>query len=457
MAGWKLFVEDYGKIKSAEIECAPLTLIVGDNNCGKSYLMSLLWGIKNYGAIRLFRKRSQEVSEEEKQLKDWIFRQINLAFENGQSIVGIEEISDWCRAVINQRLSQNKDLLLKWIFNSEQVSAKNIRIHLSDETFTNRQLCFKRTDSDAVAMVFDYGKSKTHNYGVPTLDGKNEDNNNIEFLMKGMFASILQINFEMNRYDNLFLPAARTGFILTKDLVNQVGREQTFNMEPEYKTISPFTRPINQFLDVINTLSLENQPSATRGKIIDLIEHQMTSGSIEISDSPNKEIRYVTETQDGGKRSLPLRTVSAVVTELTPLILLLKHMENITSLCYEEPEMCLHPQLQHQMGRVMARIVNSRIDVIATTHSDILLQSINNKIALKKHPQKEDLCRKLQLEEEDLLMDTQVKVYQFQEHNGKSQLIEIPCGQNGFAVPTFNNALDDIMGEAYMVQGNSDE
>lgn len=45
----------------------------------------------------------------------------------------------------------------------------------------------------------------------------------------------------------------------------------------------------------------------------------------------------------------------------------------------------------------------------------------------------------------------------FQETDGKTQLIEIPCGQNGFAVPTFNNALDYIMGEAYMVQGNSDE
>ena len=30
-------------------------------------------------------------------------------------------------------------------------------------------------------------------------------------------------------------------------------------------------------------------------------------------------------------------------------------------------------------------------------------------------------------------------------------------GRGRFAVPTFNNALDDIMGEAYMVQGNSDE
>ena len=305
-------------------------------------------------------------------------------------------------------------------------------------------------------MEVGYGKNKTDNYGIRNLDRKDDDYS-IEFLMKGMFASILQINFGMDRYDDLFLPAARTGFILTKDLVNQVGREQTFNMEPENKPISPFTRPINQFLDVINTLSIENQPSTTRREIIDLIEHQMTSGMIEISDSPNKEIRYVTETENGEQKSLPLRTVSAVVTELSPLILLLKHMEIIESICYEEPEMCLHPQLQHQMGRVMARIVNSGIDIIATTHSDILLQSINNKIALKNHPQQKDLCKKLQLEEKDLLMDTQVKVYQFQEHNGKSQLIEIPCGQNGFAVPTFNNALDAIMGEAYMVQGNSDE
>ena len=121
MASWKLCVEDYGKIKSAEIECAPLTLLVGDNNCGKSYLMSLIWGIKNIGAVRLFEKRGKEVSEEEKQLKDWMFQQINFAFENGQAIVGMEEISDWCRSVINQRLSQNKDSLLRWIFNSEQV------------------------------------------------------------------------------------------------------------------------------------------------------------------------------------------------------------------------------------------------------------------------------------------------------------------------------------------------
>lgn len=195
MASWKLCVEDYGKIKSAEIECAPLTLIVGDNNCGKSYLMSLLWGIKNYGAIHLFEKRDkEEVSEEEKQLKDWIFQQINLAFDNGQSIVGMEDISDWCRAVINQRLSQNKDSLLKWIFNSEQVSVKKIRIHLSNRAFREKKLHFIKTTDDNIIMKADYGKSKADNYGIRDLEAEADDHS-VEFLMKGMFAFVLQINF----------------------------------------------------------------------------------------------------------------------------------------------------------------------------------------------------------------------------------------------------------------------
>ena len=121
----KLRIDGFRGIRDLEIDrLTQFNLIVGDNNCGKSYLMSLLWGIKNIGAIYLFEKRDAEINEEERLLKDWISQQINLAFENGQSIVGMEDISDWCRAVINQRLSQNKDSLLKWIFNSEQVSAK---------------------------------------------------------------------------------------------------------------------------------------------------------------------------------------------------------------------------------------------------------------------------------------------------------------------------------------------
>lgn len=41
----RLIIEKFGKIERAEIQVSPLTLLVGDNNSGKSYLLSLLWGI----------------------------------------------------------------------------------------------------------------------------------------------------------------------------------------------------------------------------------------------------------------------------------------------------------------------------------------------------------------------------------------------------------------------------
>ena len=41
----KMTVEQFGKIRKAEIELAPLTLFVGDNNSGKNYLLSLSWAM----------------------------------------------------------------------------------------------------------------------------------------------------------------------------------------------------------------------------------------------------------------------------------------------------------------------------------------------------------------------------------------------------------------------------
>lgn len=49
---WSLHVERIGKIQEADIHIAPLLFFIGDNNSGKSYMMTILWGLlflgKNY-------------------------------------------------------------------------------------------------------------------------------------------------------------------------------------------------------------------------------------------------------------------------------------------------------------------------------------------------------------------------------------------------------------------------
>lgn len=47
---WRLSVEGLGRIEHADAEIRPLTLLIGENNSGKSYFATLLWGLAAAGA-----------------------------------------------------------------------------------------------------------------------------------------------------------------------------------------------------------------------------------------------------------------------------------------------------------------------------------------------------------------------------------------------------------------------
>lgn len=51
MNRWTVHVKNFGKIEEAAVEIAPLTMFVGDNNSGKSYMMTLIYGLLN---VRFF-------------------------------------------------------------------------------------------------------------------------------------------------------------------------------------------------------------------------------------------------------------------------------------------------------------------------------------------------------------------------------------------------------------------
>lgn len=68
MGYWSLQVKNFGKISEAEIQLAPFTCFIGDNNSGKSYLMTLLYGIlrTNFRSLEMCTK-----SNEYEALKSW--------------------------------------------------------------------------------------------------------------------------------------------------------------------------------------------------------------------------------------------------------------------------------------------------------------------------------------------------------------------------------------------------
>ncbi len=439
---------EYGKIKSAEIEVSPLTLFVGDNNSGKSYLMALLWGIQNLGVSELISSVLREETKLEHELIGWIRAQVALACEQGEHIAQVCEIEKELQALLQEGLRQNKDNLVKKIFNSSDVKIKDLQIELKDLdkislTFTKLKDRWGSEELDSLRIKNNTGTE----YTIKLSEIEWGYQNNLIICMILSLAMEISIGEVNGIHENIYLPAARTGFMLTKDIINKAGRNAAFNIGVQQEEMIPFIRPINQFLDVVNDLSFDSKGDRGAAAIAEYLENYMAEGTVEMSTLPNKEVLYVPAGQEKG---IPLRIVSAVVTEISPLILILKHKKRVKGLFYEEPEMCLHPQLQQKIARVICQLASAGVKMTLTTHSDIILQHINNMIRLSERQDAERICSELRYDSGDLLKAEEVKVYQLKSNAGEGTKVEeLPCGKNGFAVPTFNDALDRIMEEAF--------
>ncbi len=439
----RLKIEKFGKIERAEIETAPFTLFVGDNNSGKSYLLSLLWGI--YSADEwsvLF-----EDLEEQEQYRN-IYEKISnfllsLEEEGRQEIKISSEEFLW---LLNDALERNKDKFVAGIFNAKQVSIQKLSIEISEKF----DLLIKSwEEKNRINVSYHAGKSRL-SFPKTMMEDQIEFTSSI--ICKNILLWLLKGESRYRDKSNvLYFPAARTGFMLAKNIINKVGRRKTFDVSGIYdrkeEGIEPFTKPIIRFLDALEELSLEHK--SEYGEIVTWIEEKMAHGEVQYHKETGNEIRYVPE---GSEVSLPLRTSSAVVTELTPLLLLLKYKQGLRVICYEEPEMCLHPQLQQEMGRLLIRLVNGGISIIATTHSDIIIQHINNMCRLNEMDAPEKLMENLGIDKEDVISIQDVAVYQLTDRGTHSVVDRIPPTDGEFKVETFTNALMKILAQTCEVQ-----
>ena len=176
----------------------------------------------------------------------------------------------------------------------------------------------------------------------------------------------------------------------------------------------------------------------------------MTKGNLSVKKDMMPVIKYQPE---GSEKELPLYVASSIVSEISPLLLVLKSGINFNAMIIEEPEAHLHPELQQKMARLLINMMNLGIPVWITTHSDTILQHINNMMKLKNHVRSSELQKEYGYRKEDLLSREDVQMYQFvPDNNGKTHLEALEATKYGFVVPTFNNALEKIVEEMYAFQ-----
>ena len=258
---WTLHVENFAKIKSADVTIAPLMCFVGDNNSGKSYLMSILWGILTLGKD-IFPKKPSE-AKAYKQCESWLKEHLNT--ETALTDDAIDLYITW----FNELLSTQKKALVKKIFNYE-VEIEKLKI-----THYER--------NHPIKMVWDASASRYSVTGgyikFPEVEAANREellrmNAYIcwNLLMEGIAAPWYTPVVKGRRNgEPIYLPASRTGFMLTYAQLIENSLQISFSPELQDNT-STLTLPYVDFLQLITKFEINKKDSKKYAKIIEYIE-----------------------------------------------------------------------------------------------------------------------------------------------------------------------------------------
>ena len=125
-------MKNFGKIEDASVEVAPLTLFVGDNNSGKSYMMTLIYGLLT---VNFFFDKYEfyEQSIAYQQCSQFIDRIIETKHEEFYELEADDLLA--FQNLLNEVINQNCSLFLRKLFNRE-MSIGEIRISFPSEMKT---------------------------------------------------------------------------------------------------------------------------------------------------------------------------------------------------------------------------------------------------------------------------------------------------------------------------------
>lgn len=442
----KFQVQNLGKVRSAEIELAPLSILVGKNNTGKSYVATLIWSLDNL-------RRLLDRPESKNRRPRWFQSFIDLNEPNAEREIDIddEKREDIVR-YFNDVLKRGGASFLSSVFAHNGFGETKIQIT------TGGFAKFKIRLSLISAMRGETERDEAHIHFVDDdenvflemafpLDLWRETTFFADRIFEEIVNNIIHARSVATFNGSIYIPAARTGLMLALgSLVSDSLGSKDAN------AIRELPLPLVSFLRAMARPQRESRGRAT-SKLAAWLRENVTHGSIEARRTPSiPEFRYKPEGMDV---ELPLHATSSMITELAPFLVSLSSDIKGRHLILEEPEAHLHLEAQREMARAIARMVSLGAQVTLTTHSDTFLQQINNLMSLHDHPKRNELMKRFGYDKTDLIDPAKVEAYEFHSPGGVTDVRRVKRTSEGLVVSSLNETLLSLAHETLAIRERS--
>ncbi len=416
-------VAGLGPIGEAEVEIAPLTVLIGRNGAGKSYLASVIWAI--LAGAPLFDAGGASPSP------GWIRE---TAYEEGAAEKTVTVSLEQAQAWLDGLLASDGQSILRSIFASDDVRAGEFSVILP-RTFNRLSSLIKKGDRPGSATWGWHTRD-----GQPFMDATISSDEN--FSADWGPARDILFHF-MNPVPQIFgdvpyIPAARTGLVLAYPLlVERLFEGLRGGSRPP---VDLFTTPVLRFLQSLATpyrggKAGRDGPAA---EVADFVETQILQGSLRREEGASAGLTFKPAHSDV---ELPMHLTSSLVTEVAPIVEVLRSPNAPRAIVLEEPEAHLHLSAQRCMARAIARLVNAGVRVVVTTHSDTFLQQLNLLLSSSIHGND-------RYPGEERLSPRQVRAYEMTPGPRGAKAEPLTIGEFGLVVPSLNEIIADLSLEA---------
>jgi len=413
-------IENFGPIRKIEspdnrIKINDLTLFIGPSNTGKSLLMKLLYAITD-SVNDVVKDHTRQIPIiANSYVRNYILEvATSLGIENIQELLldkdKLESFLYNYLSEILKDIKRTSEIKIRRIFYPETIRGKvrlviddlvvieydngNVSVEVSQEQIKQIRKKLReiiedinieiKEKKDEKIIEISYRKGSLNIYMSRKGQPRRVDLTYIDALCHVVCIALREaLSGELTRIRRpigpIYLPAGRSFILERIDSLVSMRLARIYESESGGDLIlDKMLWLITRSLDMYN-ISRRCRSTVERGEEKDVLMElisRVIQGDVEvIYDRELRRYQIFIKLED---KKIPIKNTSASIREVLP-ILLFKASEllnDIYAIFIEEPETELHPERQIDIARILAALTQEKLKVIASTHSDLILQEL---------------------------------------------------------------------------------